>query len=234
MTEKRPGQHNLNTVDLPIDDLQEFHANARIGDEDFLAESLTELDQYRAIVVNKGTHTGRPYEVLAGNHTFRVAKALGWDSIACHVLDVDELKAAQIVDTDNAANDRARYDREKQRILLDEIIGRENIIGLDLREEEIDDLLDDGLLPSPIELPTDGKGTGASAIAESVQWGFIQWRTTRVRITAAEVQALDALHEQYVEEHSTDVGFGYHLARDGGADPSAAEGDQSVTLVKKA
>ncbi|MDX3097732.1 hypothetical protein PV417_24845 [Streptomyces sp. ME19-03-3] len=42
------------------------HPNPRTGDVDAIAESLRVNGRYKAIVVNRGTHTGRPNEVLAG------------------------------------------------------------------------------------------------------------------------------------------------------------------------
>ena len=36
-----------------------------------------------------------------------------------------------------------------------------------------------------LELPTDGAGTGERATVDYLQWGYLQWSTTRVRITAS-------------------------------------------------
>lgn len=54
---------------LPLTQLNTFHKNPRRGDVEAIKGSLVANGQYRPIVVNKGTHTGRPFEVLAGNRT---------------------------------------------------------------------------------------------------------------------------------------------------------------------
>src|SRR5690625_3276165 len=95
---------------LPITELRAFHKNPRRGDVATIVESLDRLGQYRPIVVNLGTKTGRPNEVLAGNHTVQAAKKLGWKEIDAHIVDVDDDTAARIVLVDNKSNDNATYD----------------------------------------------------------------------------------------------------------------------------
>ena len=106
--------HNLNT-----EDLHTYWKNPRIGNVDKIAESLARNGQYRAIVVNKGTHTGRPMEVLAGNHTLKAARKLGWETITCHVIDVDDDQAARIVLADNKTAEYGSYDDKTLADLLD-------------------------------------------------------------------------------------------------------------------
>lgn len=95
---------------MPIADLAAFHKNPRRGDVATIVESLDRLGQYRPIVVNRGTKTGRKNEVLAGNHTVLAAKQLGWKEIDVHLVDVDDDTAARIVLVDNKSNDNATYD----------------------------------------------------------------------------------------------------------------------------
>ena len=71
----------IDTTTFAVGELQPFHKNPRRGNVEMIAESLQINGQYRAIVVNVGTHTGRPLEVLAGNHTLAAAKQLGWKQI---------------------------------------------------------------------------------------------------------------------------------------------------------
>ena len=67
------------TLELcPVADLRPYHRNPRRGDVAQIARSLKRTGQYRPIVANKGTHTGRPGEVLAGNHTLAAARVLRW------------------------------------------------------------------------------------------------------------------------------------------------------------
>lgn len=113
-----PPRHDLETTEYRVDDLQPYHENPRRGDVDTIAESLRVNGQYRPIVVNKGTRTGRDMEILAGNHTYLAARQLGWDMIACTVVDVDETAAARIVLADNRTSDLAGFDTEQLAALL--------------------------------------------------------------------------------------------------------------------
>ena len=106
MTDTRP----LELVEYHPDELTPYHRNARQGDTAAIARSLETNGQYRPIVVNLGTHTGRPLEVLAGNHTLAAARSLGWDTIAASTIDVDDHQAARIVAADNRLADLGDYD----------------------------------------------------------------------------------------------------------------------------
>jgi DNA modification methylase len=100
----------------PVADLRTYHRNPRKGNTAVIAQSLQVNGQYRTLAVNRGTHTGRPNEVLAGNHTLMAARDLGWDSIAVTYVDVDDDQAARIVAVDNRASDIADMD---DRLLLE-------------------------------------------------------------------------------------------------------------------
>lgn len=90
---------------VPIDDVHPYEHNPRRGDLAALRKSLEAHGQYRPIVANRRTS-----EVLAGNHTWQAAKALGWDHIAVTWVDVDDEAAARIVLVDNRTNDLSGYD----------------------------------------------------------------------------------------------------------------------------
>ncbi|NUK14031.1 ParB/RepB/Spo0J family partition protein [Streptomyces lunaelactis] len=112
------------------------------------------------IVVNRGTLTGRPNEILAGNHTYKVAKRLGWTDIAVTFLDVDDDAAAKIVIVDNRTSDLAGYDTA---LLADILTELPDLDGTGYDQDQLDHLLDETALPAPIELPSDGADTGAAA-----------------------------------------------------------------------
>jgi ParB-like chromosome segregation protein Spo0J len=101
---------------VPVGDLRTYHRNPRRGNTTVIAQSLTINGQYRCLAVNRGTHTGRPNEVLAGNHTLMAARDLGWDTVAATYVDVDDDQAARIVAADNRTADLAEYD---DRLLLE-------------------------------------------------------------------------------------------------------------------
>lgn len=107
-------------------DLALYHRNPRVGDVGVIEDSLRRHGQFRPIVVNRGTHTGRPLEVLAGNHTVKAIRNLAeaypsddrWASVDAYVLDVDDDQAARIVLVDNRSADLGRYDDEQLAELL--------------------------------------------------------------------------------------------------------------------
>lgn len=91
---------------VAIDSLTTYHANPRVGNVDAIAESLTVNGQFRPLVVS-----GETREILAGNHTWKAAKQLGWTEIAVvYVWDLAEDEAAKIVLADNRYSDLATYD----------------------------------------------------------------------------------------------------------------------------
>ncbi|ANC31442.1 DNA modification methylase [Isoptericola dokdonensis] len=154
---------------MALAELRPFHRNPRRGDVETIAASLSKLGQYRPIVVNRGTHTGRPFEILAGNHTFAAARKLGWDEIDVHEVDVDDDAATRIVVVDNRSNDLATYDQAELLAVLDSLGDLEGT-GVDaadledLRDEvdntdptDVDDAADDAppLRPEPITEPGD-------------------------------------------------------------------------------
>lgn len=97
------------TAPIQVGALNTFHRNPRKGDIDAIAGSLKANGQFKPIVVNRGTHTGRPDEVLAGNHTLMAFRRLreqnpfdnSWTMIQAHIVDVDDDMANRIVVADN-------------------------------------------------------------------------------------------------------------------------------------
>lgn len=107
------------TTTTALADLSLYPGNARQGDVDAIAESLLENTQYKPISANIGTHTGRPMEVLAGNHTVMAARQIGWDTILVHWVDVDDERAAKIVAADNQTGRLGGFDPIKLAELVD-------------------------------------------------------------------------------------------------------------------
>ena len=102
-------------------DLRPYYANPRRGDVAQIARSLSRTGQYRPIVVNAGTKTGRLREVLAGNHTLAAAQKLGWSHLAGSVVDVDDDTAARIVAADNRTAELGGYDDAQLLALLESV-----------------------------------------------------------------------------------------------------------------
>lgn len=128
----------LHTQSLPVEDLRPYHRNPRQGNVAAIRESLEANGQYRAVVVNQGSHTGRPWEVLAGNHTVQAARELGWEEVAAHVVDLDDTAAARIVLADNRTSDQGTYDTDALLALLESL---EDLAGTGYQDTDVDDLL---------------------------------------------------------------------------------------------
>lgn len=129
---------SLEVTSLLLDDLSSFHKNPRIGDVPAIAASLDKLGQYKPIVVNAGRLTGRPFEVLAGNHTLKAARSLGWASLDAVVVDVDEDTAARIVAADNRTADLGSYDDE---LLAELLAGIDDLEGTGYSDRDLAALL---------------------------------------------------------------------------------------------
>jgi DNA modification methylase len=93
-------------------DLHPYHQNARLGNIPLIVESITEHGQYKPLVVNIGTQTGRPNEVLAGNQTLAALLKMGEEYADVWWLDVDDDEARRIVLVDNRASDKGTYDSD--------------------------------------------------------------------------------------------------------------------------
>ena len=139
---------NIGTLEtVPTKDLNVYYKNARRGDVDLIAESMQRNGVYKPLVVNRGTKTGRPMEVLCGNHSLMAIRRLAdenprderWQTVDVYVIDVDEQQAARTVIADNKANDEATYEVEELVNLLTEL---PDLAGTGFDRDELDELLE--------------------------------------------------------------------------------------------
>lgn len=107
---------HLTTESVSIDTVKPHPKNVRQGDIGAICESLQAHGQYRAIVAQRNTG-----HILAGNHTWKAAKQLGWSEITTHFIDCDDDQAMRILLADNRANDLATYDDAALAELLKEL-----------------------------------------------------------------------------------------------------------------
>jgi hypothetical protein len=126
---------------VPLDGLTRYHKNFRKGDQAEIRKSLRVNGQYRAVCVNRGTHTGRANEILAGNNTVQAARAEEWDVIAVGWVDVDEQAAAKIVAVDNLLNDKATNDEDALKELMSDL---DDLEGSGMTDDEFAKLLGAG------------------------------------------------------------------------------------------
>ena len=122
----------VNTEQVAITELKPYPRNPRRGDVEEIARSLEVNGQYKPIVANR-----RDGSILAGNHTWKAARSLGWKTIAVSWVDVDEDEAARIVLADNRTSDMSVYDDSK---LLDLLQSLPDLKGTGFTEVDIDQL----------------------------------------------------------------------------------------------
>ena len=182
MAAKKTGPVPNTTADIAPSELRLYQRNPRKGNVGAVAASLKAHGQYRPIVVNIGTHTGRPYEVLAGNHTLKAFRSLAqrepdeprWSAISAHFIDVDDDQARRIVLADNKTRENGSYDADPLSSLLGDLndsIDGFGGTGFDFADldalshppaPEVDDDADD------IDPPPDPGGRGAPIISYSI------------------------------------------------------------------
>lgn len=132
-----PG-HDLTPDRVPLASLQLFHKNPRRGDLEVIAESLRTNGQYKPVVVNRGSLTGRQNEVLAGNQTVLAAREAGWADLWCVFVDVDDTAAARIVAVDNRASELGSFDST---VLADLLGDLSDLDGTGYTFNDLDDLI---------------------------------------------------------------------------------------------
>lgn len=127
---------NLEYRVVPIGELTPHPSNPRQGNVAVIKESLRELGQFRPIVVNAGTKTGRPMEILAGHHLVQAAQELDWGAVQVTLIDVGDVAATKILLADNRTSDMATYDDR----LLAEVIAsiRDDLEGTGYTQEDLE------------------------------------------------------------------------------------------------
>lgn len=133
-------QHHPTLQKIPTNQLTTYHQNPRKGNINTLKQSLKTNRQFRPLVVNKGTHTGRPNEILAGNHTYLAAVSLNntpdeFPTLDCYVIDVDDQQAQRIVLADNRTSDLATYDNDT---LLELLETTDDLDGTGYEEDDLE------------------------------------------------------------------------------------------------
>ena len=124
------------TKDFPLSKLKSFPGNARRGDTDAIAESVTENGQYRSLIVRRsddGSHV-----VLAGNHTMAALHQLGRKTARVEIITCDDATATKINLVDNRLPDSGGYDDGALTALLQSL---DDLGGTGYDPDDLDDLL---------------------------------------------------------------------------------------------
>lgn len=120
---------------VAVKDIQVHPLNPREGDIGAIIESLSVMGQYRPIVVNRKTN-----HIVSGNHTYQGALQMGWEKVAVHWIDVDEVEEIKILIVDNRTSDLATYDPSE----LNKLLTSTSIAGTGFSREEISEILAGG------------------------------------------------------------------------------------------
>jgi ParB-like chromosome segregation protein Spo0J len=140
---------DIGSLLIDIDLLTPHPRNVRQGDIGAICESLKAHGQYRAIVFQKSSN-----QIIAGNHTWKAAKSLGWDQIAATEFDCDDETALRILLADNKASDLATYDNDQLEDLLRELALTEKALeGTLFDGNNLDEIINDNEIPLMDEFP---------------------------------------------------------------------------------
>ena len=135
------GEHQT----VPLLDLNHYSKNPRRGDVQAIKGSIVANGIFRPVIVNKGTYTDKPNEILAGNHTVKAIRELAeenpddrrWQQVEVWMVDVDAERAARIVLADNRTADLGSYDNEELLGLLNMMDGDLDGTGYDADDLEL-------------------------------------------------------------------------------------------------
>lgn len=142
----------LRDLRIPINTVEPFPGNPREGDVGAIAESLRRFGQQKPIVVQEATRY-----IVAGNHLWRAAVALGWTEIAANVVPMDDKTAEAFLIADNRTSELGSYDEDALGDLLRKIAAEGNLRGTGYDGDDVDAFLE-GLEKSqgpkvPAEIP---------------------------------------------------------------------------------
>jgi ParB-like chromosome segregation protein Spo0J len=124
---------NVQSETVSINSISAHPDNPRLGDVAAIAESLRVNGQFSPVVVWNDV-------IIAGTHTWKAAKSLGWETIAITRFEGSEDDALRVLITDNRTSDIATYDNE---LLLDLLKSLPDLDGTGFDVEDMDKI--DGL-----------------------------------------------------------------------------------------
>lgn len=147
----------METEKVLIKSLKAHPKNVRQGDVGAISESLRVHGQYKPIVVQRSTK-----HILAGNHTWKAARTLGWTHIDVVWADVDNDEAVRILLADNRTTDLATYDDHALLELLAEVARTDQaLLGTGFDGDDLDLLMDDIVSEPAAQPATEPAATAA-------------------------------------------------------------------------
>ena len=177
---------NVSAEKVAIDSIKPHPKNPRLGDIALIAESLSKNGQYSPIVVWNDT-------IIAGTHTWKAAKSLGWKEVAITRYEGSENDALRVLLTDNRTSDIATYDNA---YLLELLKSLPDLDGTGYDLQDIDDL--DGL--------GDSDGGGVSSEKDKPETNDDKPETIPIRIGEWFGEMDGDIHSLWLESITDAVG----------------------------
>lgn len=181
----------LRDLRIPIDSVAPFPGNPREGDVGAIAESLRRFGQQKPIVVQESSRY-----IVAGNHLWRAAKALGWDEIAANVAEMDDRTAEAYLIADNRTSELGSYDEDLLGDLLRKIATEGNLKGTGYDGDDVDEFL--GRLERESRGKVPAEITFATELLESHNYVILyfdndlDWNSAKTKLNIETVRAPDA------------------------------------------
>jgi len=134
MVEQLRSQTGVRVV--PIDSVRPHPDNPRRGNVERIAKSLKHFGQIRPIVIRAEDDT-----IVAGNHTHKAAKSLGWSEIAIVQVSLDDEDARAYLLADNRTSDVAGYDDAALVAVLEDLNERGRLEATGFTYDDLEDLV---------------------------------------------------------------------------------------------
>lgn len=129
----------LRPLAVPLDALRLHPRNPRQGDVGAITESLRAFGQQKPVVAQQ--RSDGPHIIIAGNHLYRAAAALGWEHVAAVVTPMDDRTALRYLVADNRTQELGATDTNALVDILAELamVGELDATGYD--GDDVDDLM---------------------------------------------------------------------------------------------
>jgi hypothetical protein len=149
MAESKLGE--LNVMYVAVEEVDPHPDNANVGDVEAIKESISVNGYYAPLIVQSSTGY-----ILAGNHRYAAAQALGFEKVPVIYLDVDDEEAKRIMVADNRTTRLGHDDDEALSALLTELGDSEvGLLGTGFNHADLQSLqdklekFDADLMPEP-------------------------------------------------------------------------------------
>lgn len=143
----------LEPLRKPLADFKPHPRNIRKHDLEGITDSMTRYGQQTPIVVQESTGL-----IVKGNGTYAAAKAMGADSMAVSIEEMDDDTAFRYLLEDNRTSDRAGYDVARTVDALQALIDGPGLDGTLWTADDLDDLVEQmGGLELPDEDAPEGE-----------------------------------------------------------------------------